>query len=284
MNDLVQGSAEWLAYRQGRFNASEAGAVMSCNPWFPRSPAELFDLKSGARDVVVNAAMSRGTELEPVARDALESVTGIQFTPVVKERGRYSASLDGEDFDGVYACEIKVPRSLDSKLFKCKSPEDLKKAAPHYWWQMVHQRYVAGFKKIWFFAWHPDNQIAISIPAELLDADRDALIEAWESFGKALDANERPEPPVIERSDDEWLAAVNAYTEAKQAAKAAAAAEKDAKDLLIEIAGKKPTRGYGVQVIQIERAGSVDYSKIPELDGVDLERYRKKPTKYWSVK
>lgn len=284
MSDLVQGSAEWLAYRQNRFNASEAGAVMACNPWFPKTPADLYDLKTGAQLVVVNAAMNRGTELEPVARAALEELIGVQFTPVVKTRGRYSASLDGEDFDGAIACEIKVPRSLDSKLFKAVYPEDIKRIAPHYWWQMVHQRYVAGFQVIYFFAWHPDKHVLVEILAEHLDADRDALIEAWEAFGKCLDAGERPEPSVIEREDGEWLAAVTAYLEAKEVAKAAAEAEKAAKDTLLAVAGNKPTKGYGVQVIQIERAGSVDYSKIPELAGIDLERYRKKPTTYWSVK
>lgn len=282
---MIQGSKEWHEYRADKFNASEAGAVMGVNPWHPRNPAELFDVKTGAASVEENAAMRRGTALEPEARAALEAAKGIQFTPCVREKGRYSASLDGLDFDETVATEIKCPMRADGKLFSCQTPADLKREAPHYWWQMVHQQYVAGFELIYFAAYHPDCGVnVITIPADDLVADRDALIEAWEAFGKAWDAGERPEPPVIERDDEEWAQAVARFISAKETKKAAEEQEKAARDALIELAGGRPSKGCGVHVLEIERAGSVDYKKIPELAGVDLDRYRKKPTRYWSVK
>lgn len=282
---MIQGSQEWHDYRATRFNASEAGAVMVANPWQPRNPAELFDLKTGAFEVKENPAMRRGTELEPEARAAVEKAVGEQFTPCVREKGRYSASLDGLDFDERVALEIKCPMRSDGKLFSVDSAAGLKAEAPHYWWQLFHQQYVAGFKAVVFAAYHPDTGAhIITIAADELIADRDALIEAWEAFGKAWDSGERPESDVQERDDDEWHSAVAAYQEAKQAAADAVTAEKAAKQALIELAGGKTTKGGGLSVIKVERKGSVDYGKIPELQGVDLERYRKKSTSYWSVK
>ena len=282
---MIQGSQEWHDYRASRFNASEAGAVMGVNPWQPRNPAELFDLKTGAFEVAENAAMRRGTAMEPEARVAVQEATGEQFTPCVREKGRYSASLDGLNFDEDLALEIKCPMRKDSKLFGINRAAELKAAAPHYWWQLVHQQYVAGFESVLFAVYHPDVGVhRVSITADELIADRDALIEAWEAFGKAWDAGERPDDGKQERNDEEWLAAVSEYASAKEAAAEAAKAEKDAKQRLIDLAGGKTTTGGGITVAKVERKGSVDYAKIPELEGVDLEFYRKKSTSYWSVK
>jgi len=41
--------------------------------------------------------------------------------------------------------------------------------------------------------------------------------------------------------------------------------------------------GSGVKIARIERKGSVDYAKIPELNGVDLEKYRKESSSYIKV-
>ena len=35
-------------------------------------------------------------------------------------------------------------------------------------------------------------------------------------------------------------------------------------------------KGCGISVVKTERKGSVEYAKIPELKGIDLEPYRKK--------
>jgi predicted phage-related endonuclease len=43
----------------------------------------------------------------------------------------------------------------------------------------------------------------------------------------------------------------------------------------------KKTRHNGVEISFLERKGNVDYGKIPELKGVDLEKYRKNPTGYF---
>lgn len=285
---MIQGSEEWLEYRSSRLNASEAGAVMEVNPWFPRNPAELFDLKTGAKTVEENPAMRRGTELEPEARAAAQDVLGEQFTPAVRQRERYSASLDGEDFDGATALEIKCPMRTDSKLFRILGGKDLKEVAPHYWWQLVHQQYVSGFGLVYFCAYHPDQGISVvKISADELIADRDALIAAWEAFAKCLDSGERPESDEIEDDSEEMAALVAAYRSAKERADEAASVLKEADKALKDRAkasGARKLSGHGLQVIRAERKGSVQYDKIPELDGVDLDRYRKKSSVVYSIR
>ena len=65
--ELEQGSREWLEWRHKGIGASDAPAIMSENPW--KSATELLREKCGpARDLGLNAAMARGTQLEPEAR------------------------------------------------------------------------------------------------------------------------------------------------------------------------------------------------------------------------
>ena len=45
---------------------------------------------------------------------------------------------------------------------------------------------------------------------------------------------------------------------------------------LIGLAGHPREQGAGVTVTRYWKAGSVDYKKVPQLQGVDLEPFRKK--------
>ena len=55
------------------------------------------------------------------------------------------------------------------------------------------------------------------------------------------------------------------------------------KQRLIDMSGGKSCRGSGVQVSRYIRKGTVDYGAIPELQGLDLEEYRKKPIEAWRI-
>jgi len=114
-----QGSAEWKRYRSQMGNASELAALMDCSPWFPRTPHELWLLKSGRIEQTQTASMRRGLALEPAARTYLEGVFDEVFEPQVVARERISASLDGLSFDGRWVLEIKCPnQGRDSELWR----------------------------------------------------------------------------------------------------------------------------------------------------------------------
>ena len=49
------------------------------------------------------------------------------------------------------------------------------------------------------------------------------------------------------------------------------------------MSGGKSCVGGGVKVSSVVRKGHVDYSSIPELAGVDLEKYRKSPTEFIKI-
>ena len=57
-------------------------------------------------------------------------------------------------------------------------------------------------------------------------------------------------------------------------AEVTAAAADTAKAALIALASHTSESGAGVKVSRYWKTGNIDYKKIPELKGVDLEKYR----------
>jgi putative phage-type endonuclease len=277
---LEQGSPEWHEHRAKCFNASEAGAVMGVGKFKPRNMAELLALRRGELVVYQSSAMTRGNELEPIARAAAESELGVTLSPTTMTRGRYSASLDGLTFEGTHAIEIKCPVSVDSPLFGIRTTDDFKQVAPHYWWQVVHQFYVAGLESIAFCVYHPDRPIHIGeIARDEAVGDFDALCAAWEEFGRHLDEGTSPE---TDRTDDEWCLAASDYIEAKAAADKAAEAVELARSNLIALGGGK---GFGLSVTRVKGRKTTDYAKaIKQLSPeADLTEFTKVSQPTWRI-
>ena len=61
------------------------------------------------------------------------------------------------------------------------------------------------------------------------------------------------------------------------------AEEEKIKKELIEMAAGQNSMGGGIRLSKCMRKGSVDYGKIPLLQEIDLEPYRKKSTTYWRI-
>lgn len=71
-----------------------------------------------------------------------------------------------------------------------------------------------------------------------------------------------------ERRDTRWKKAAAAWLEAKSAMDAA-------KDTILALGGEESCYGAGVKYIRSFKAGKLEYAKIPQLKGVDLEQYRR---------
>jgi putative phage-type endonuclease len=96
-HNLVQGSAEWLAYRAQHFNASDAPAMMGCSPYKTRD-ALLLELHTGLAAEVgadTQRIFDEGHRSEALARPLAEETIGQELYPVVGSRGKLSASFDG---------------------------------------------------------------------------------------------------------------------------------------------------------------------------------------------
>lgn len=268
----VQGSQEWLEYRRTRGGASEAAALFNESPFMPKNAQELFEVKTGQREVYVTDAMKDGQKYEPAARAKLEHLLDEPLMPKVveySENERIIASLDGQTFDGKTIIEVKCPKwGRESQTWR--EVDDNGQPGRHYWIQ-IQQQLLCSEAEFCLFAVYDhaaDDMITTQINAD--PAFQKRIVSAWEEFFKALDAGEAPHP---ERTDDEWKLAADAYKRAKASLDQAKYEEEVAKKALLALT-EDGDSGFGVKVTRYEVKGSVDYkAAIPE--GVDVEQYRK---------
>jgi putative phage-type endonuclease len=135
---LQQGSDEWKAWRLTRYTASNAAAVMNCNPWFPRNQKGLLKLLTGQQSVRQNPYMEAGTRDESMIRELIETITGSKNSPSCWETevdGLFlGASLDCYDEISGKIRDIKRPsKGSEADYFQKKEIKE------HYYWQLIHQ-------------------------------------------------------------------------------------------------------------------------------------------------
>ena len=269
--NLVQGSEAWHAHRRGLRNASETPAVLGISPW--TTPYQLWLLKTGRAETEVNSAMRHGTALEPLARHAYEVETGHVMQPLVLQDGPYSASLDGMTLAGDLIVEIKCPvRGQASALWKAVAGGEV---PAHYLSQIHHQLMVSGAIEahLWVF----DGERGLLRVVRPDNTAEARIRSAWDTFVRHLE-DDTP-PPLTDadsklRDDSDWHQAAVAYLAAKAEADLAASRLEAARAALVALATHPKEAGAGVTVTRFWKAGSVDYKKVVELKGVDLERYR----------
>ena len=268
---LVQGTPEWHAHRANYRNASETAAVMGASPW--QTPYQLWALRTGRARQVVTPAMSRGTALEPQARLAYEALTGNIMQPLVLVEGDYSASLDGLTFDGSLIVEIKCPvKGADSVLWKSVAAGEVPE---YYGWQIEHQLMVSGASLAHLYVFDDGEGLLREVPPQ---PERwQAIQAAWDTFMRCIATDIPPElteRDKVVRKDVTWQAAAEVYLDLKRQAESLTTLVDEAKEKLVGLASHPSESGAGVTVTRYWKQGSVDYKKVPELKGVDLNAYR----------
>ena len=148
-----QGTAEWLEWRSNGIGASDAPTIMGENPW--KRSAQLLAEKLGTTKIFAgNAAMARGTALEPEARQRYETITGIRVNPACLQSNKHEwlrASLDGLSPDGRAVVEIKCGESVYKKTASNRQ------VPSYYFGQLQHILAVTELPYIDFFCWLPDR-------------------------------------------------------------------------------------------------------------------------------
>jgi putative phage-type endonuclease len=150
--NLIQGTEEWLAWREQGIGSSDAPAVMGENPW--KSPERLMKEKVEGCRVPATAAMSRGIVLEPEARRAYEMTVGVEVPPACLQSTRYEwlrASVDGLAGDGSLVVEIKCGERAHQHSFETGEVPD------YYYGQLQHILAVTGLESIDFWCYLPDR-------------------------------------------------------------------------------------------------------------------------------
>lgn len=274
--DLEQGTQEWLDYRRTRVTATDAVVIMGQDPY--ETPRQRWERKLGiGPEVFVTDAMRRGTALEPVARDVYTSLTGIPMMPTCVEHDShpFMASLDGIDLDYDRIVEIKN-----------LSVWNMDKIPENYWVQMQFQMLCANVLLGDFFSYSGIGDIARLFCIEVDREYHKNMVEACLHFHHCLLTGKPPpltERDCVPRDDLEYEMATCRWLYAKGELEEAKKCEEEAREDLKRLSDDKSSEGFGVRVRKIITPGNIDYSSIPALEGMDLEKYRKPSYVKWSI-
>src|SRR5882757_7293515 len=107
--DLEQGSQAWLDLRLEKITSTDCAPIMGRSKY--KNKRDVWLDKMGRLETYVNAAMKKGTLLEPECRNFLEGKYGVEFPPktyLSSTNEWQMASLDGYSAEAKTIVEIKV--------------------------------------------------------------------------------------------------------------------------------------------------------------------------------
>ena len=283
--NLEQDTPEWHEYRAMRIGASDAPKIMGVSPW--GTAKSVYEEKVGLRINPVTPAMRNGKESESLARECMRLKYGVMLAPCVIESNQYPwmiASLDGMT-EGGEIHEIKTPGSTDLDLAR-------RGIIPkHYYPQLQHQIKCAEVEYVMYDVYDKLFDEIYSIRCVRNDEYIADMVKKELEFYERLLIMQPPELSEDEFAEEPKLADLNgiykrewaAVKEAQAMLKTRMEALERTQNVMIELAGSRNVRWDGVRVKMSKRKGLVDYSKVPELIGVDLEKYRRESSVSWKI-
>ncbi len=281
--DLVQGTPEWHSFRKNHIGASDAPVIMKESPW--KTPYQLWQEKLGVgTQTETTSAMRRGINLEDSARSMFEKMTGIKVSPRVAVSHEFpfmAASFDGISEDYKEIVEIKCPGMQDHMSATAGA------VPKKYLHQLLQQMIVSDTEHVHYLSYRSDDDVAIlEIKRKDFNKEIDDLIKSAKEFWRCV--QELEEPPLcdkdfVEMDSIEWNLTVDEYTKVKEKLKQYEKQEKEYRDRLIALSGNKNCKGSGLKLMKVLRRGGVDYTSIPELKNINLDKYRKGVIESWRL-
>ncbi len=286
---MEQRSQEWFAARKGRITGSMVGAILGLDPNTSRDEAmrRMVRAYQGLpSEFEGNIATSWGTNHEQEAREAFEYDTGCKVIPatfvVHPTLPWLGASPDGY-VDDYAVLEIKCPFGLRDK----SKPVAFKtiKEQPHYYAQMQIQMYCTDRVSCYFWQWTPNDQKleAVDYDPIWIEVNLPKLEAFYNEFLAICDVPLEEKLVIDNPILRQKLAEYDDLAKEIEAAEARRKAILD--QLVFESAGEDAVI-CGRKLTKVERAGSVSYAAVVKehLPSLDLEKYRGKPSTYWTLK
>lgn len=147
----------------------------------------------------------------------------------------------------------------------------------HYRWQLEHQLLVSKAERGHLYVYDGTEGILLEVTP---NKERwPAIHEAWNGFMRCIETDTPPaltDRDKVIRKDADWQKAAESYVRLKSEADVLAERLDAAKEALMALAEHPSVAGFGVSVTRFWKAGSVEYKRVPELTGVDLDKYRQK--------
>jgi len=291
MVNLQQNSIEWLKWRASGLGSSDAPIIMGKSPY--NTPYGLFleklGLKKGQQE---NFVTELGHRFEGPALALFCLETGVEMEPACIEHRDISelrASFDGINVEKKVFLELKYMGEKNIDLVeKTKAPLE------HHKDQLAHLHMVSGFDDCFYavYGLNPSKTEINRMVIIKLKAD-------WEYVEKVLAPKEleflklirtQTPPELISKDILNQNDAIHISLSRRWKALKAESTKINAELEKIESQLKKLTNTHplvkcGDLIIKkTTRRGVINYSSIPELATLDIERYRKAPSTVITIK
>lgn len=284
---IEQNTNEWLKWRNEGLGSSDAPIIMGKSKYM--TPFQLWELKCGFREQSneTNFVQQLGHDFEPKMRDYIALSEDIEdFEPSVREHSDFPflrSSLDADSDQKKVFAEIKYVGKDRFEWVK----ENQQVLEDHFD-QVQEQFLVTGYEEAYYGVYtltadrkQIDQKVYIKVTpdkAYIEETLAPALFEFWDCV-KNQDPPPLTDRDVVEIQEPEAQDLAGRYAVLKSQLS-------DIEGELKEVEGKlkktfkdskfgKATIGK-LTISSVTRKGTVDYKKVPELKGVDLDQYRKK--------
>lgn len=280
--DVKQGSELWHEFRRTSLGATSASVICGCNPW--KSVHDLYEEMVEGKITPLNDAMKRGMELEEWARIWAEERLQMSLFPVTARHeflDYMHASFDGLSIDGEVLIEIKCPGEKTHHI-ACQG-----KIPDYYKWQMQHQMEVANVDHMFYISYRsPDDVVMIQYNRDDVMIE-DLLLKQKKFYFEHI-------VPKIPPINTKKLVELDL-----SAAEVKLMNLKNLEELDKKIKHLQDLRKYVYDSIleDMEESfcvdkykctryfvkGAIDYTSIKEIEGIDLEQYRKEGRWQWKI-
>lgn len=279
--NVQQNTPEWKARRLQHCTASQAPVLFDLSPYQTR--LQLFEEKVLGLELTPTQSeeilFARGHKAEEIGREWIKKNLNLNIEPAVVVSTMIPdllASLDGFEPDKGIIFEAKYMGKDNLEKVKKGSVQ------PHHECQVQAQLLATGAEKCIYFGMDGSSSAMLEILPD--KKFQESIAQEIKAFMDCVREGVAPKPgerDFIDLNDPR----LDLLRQAKLAAeKAEENYDKLRKEVIDAYKDIPRFRGYGIQVMRIFKKGNVDYSAIPQLKGVDLDKFRKAARTEFQVK
>jgi putative phage-type endonuclease len=278
--ELKQNTPMWELYRRNHIGASDSPTICGVNPF--KTPYKLWKEKMSGEIPHCTPAMIDGMIYEKDARLFAEEHFDMEFSPVCilhDEHDYLMASLDGFNAEKFVSLEVKVVGH--------NTYDKIEKEGPVQSWiyQINHQMECLGpyATSAYLYVMNKENGFGRAFTIKKDECIvREILEKANDFYGRMLNFDP-PKDTHVEREDEMWQQLAQQFLKAKEAKEKAESSLEEVRAAIIHAAGEESCRGFGVTATKCLGPSRIDYSNIPELKTIDLNKYKKPGKETWRV-
>lgn len=282
---IEQGENAWHQLRAKRIGSSDIPAIMGVTGAYKKRAELLKEKITGETkpiDAFTQGLFDLGHAIELETRESFNAATGKTFVPIVAQsiqNDSFIASLDGAELDHKEIIEIKSTRKEDFLALAAD-----KKIPELYNVQMQWQFFVTGFHNGYCLVVDSRDKTAHVVEVKRDDILIGIIKIAAEQFLKEMNVSVSPYIQIETKEMRDIAASMAMIKDFQKIIKSREEEIKQAAENMMKQFGATRIEGCGVVIDYQERIGAVNYKIIPELKGVDLEKFRKPATKSIRIK